>query len=148
MTYTETVVAAAKAFKVSSSLLLAICTHESGGLKNVLVPHDHGTPTYGICQVKAGTAEMFGYKNEGTGLMDPATNAKYAALYLRYQLDRYDQDPCMSVAAYNAGSFNESTKVPGKPKNLRYVRLVQEQLPVGERHLLSCELEMAASRNE
>lgn len=148
MTYTETVVAAAKAYKVSSALLLAICTHESGGLKNVLVPHDSGSPTYGICQVKEGTAKMFGYKSEGTGLMDPATNATYAAKYLRYQLDRYDGNWCMSVAAYNAGSFNESTKAPGKPKNLKYVRLVQDQLSESEKNLLSCEPTEMADKDE
>lgn len=137
MTYTAIILAAAKAAKISGSLLIAVCTHESG-LTNVLVPHDGGSPTYGVCQVKEATAKMFGYKGDGKGLMNPKTNARFAALYLKYQIERYGDDWVKVVAAYNAGSYNESKKKPGCPKNLKYVRLVQKKMEQGLQYKLSC----------
>lgn len=138
MDYASIILAAAKSIKVSGALLLAICTHESG-LKNVTVPHDGGTPTYGICQVKLGTAQMIGYTGDAAGLLDPSTNAMWAGKYLKYQKNRYAQDWCMAVAAYNAGTYNESKVVPGKPRNLKYVRKVQEKLEESLQYKLSCE---------
>lgn len=137
MTLTTIILGAAKAAKVSGPLLLAICMHESN-LKNVLVPHDGGSPTYGICQVKLGTAQMLGYVGDGQGLMVPEENAKWAAEYLKYQKERYDKDWCKAVAAYNAGRYNPSTVSPGYPKNLKYVRKVQEKLKNDLRPRLSC----------
>lgn len=137
MTYTAIILAAAKAAKVSGSLLLAICMHESN-LKNVEVPHDGGSPSYGICQVKLGTAQMLGYEGTGKGLMDPATNAKWAAAYVKYQKERYDGDWCKAVAAYNAGTYNESKVLPGYPRNLKYVRRVQKKLEEDLQDKLLC----------
>lgn len=138
MTYETIILSAAKAAKVSGQLLLAICLHESH-LKNIEVPHDGGSPTYGICQVKLDTAKFLGYTGDGQGLMVPETNAKYAALYLKYQKERYDYDWCKATAAYNAGTYNESKKVPGKPRNLKYVRLVQQNLELDLQKKLSCD---------
>lgn len=138
MSYTMIVLAAAKAAKVSGELLLAICMTESN-LTNVLVPHDGGSPTYGICQVKLPTAQMIGYKGDAKGLMDPATNAKWAATYLKFQKERYEQDWCKAVAAYNAGTYNESTISPGYPKNLKYVKAVQSKIDNHLQHKLTCD---------
>jgi soluble lytic murein transglycosylase-like protein len=137
MTYELMIIAAAKLVKVSPQLLLAICVTESN-LKNVVVPHDGGSPTYGICQVKLDTAKMLGYTGNAKGLMDPKTNIKFAALYLKYQKDRYQYDWCKATAAYNAGRYNESKKMPGYPMNLKYVRLVQSKLEPKHRYKLTC----------
>ena len=138
MTFEAIILSAAKLYKVSGPLLLAICTHESA-LKNVMVPHDGGSPTYGICQVKLGTAQMLGYKGDGEGLMVPKENAKWAAKYLAYQKNRYDRDWCKVTAAYNAGTYFESSKSPGYPTNLKYVRKVQNKLDEDLKDKLSCE---------
>ena len=127
----------AKIFGVPGVLLLAICTNESN-LKNVTTPNDHGSPTYGICQIKSDTAKSLGYKGGTEGLMSPTVNARYAALYLKKQLGRYDGDWCMSVAAYNAGSFYESVKFPGKPRNFVYVKKVTLLLDEKYRDYLTC----------
>lgn len=127
MTFESIILAAAKAAKVSGALLLAICTHESG-LNNITVPHDGGTPSYGICQVKYDTAKMLGFSGKEKDLMLPKVNAKWAASYLKYQETRYDGDWCKIAAAYNAGTYNESKKKPGCPRNLTYVRNVQSKL--------------------
>lgn len=139
MTYSAIILAAAKAAKVSGALLLAICTHESG-LNNVTVYHDGGSPSIGVCQVKYETAKMIGFKGKADDLINPFQNAKWAARYLAFQVKRYgNSDWCKLAAAYNAGTFNESKKTPGKPRNLKYVRRVQKQLADHLQDKLSCE---------
>lgn len=137
MIYETIILTAAKAAKVSGALLLAICTHESG-LNNVLVPHDNGSPTYGICQVKYDTAKMLGFTGKAQDLMVPKVNAKWAATYLRYQTNRYGGNWFKIAAAYNAGTYSESKKVPGCPRNLAYVRNVQKKLNENLQHRMSC----------
>lgn len=137
MSYESIIIAAAKAAKVSTALFFAICSHESG-IKNILTKNDGGSPTYGVCQVKFETAKMMGYKGEPFGLMDPATNAKYGARYLKYQEKRYGDDWCKITAAYNAGSvFIE--KRSKRLKNLQYVHKVQEKLQEDLRPKLECD---------
>lgn len=147
MTFTAIILLAAKKAGVSGALLLAICTHESG-LKNVLVPHDGGSPTYGICQVKYDTAKMIGFKGEAKELMIPKVNAKWAAKYLKFQKERYDGDWMKSTAAYNSGTYNESKKVPGCPRNLAYIRYVQKKLDEGLQEKLSCDTIKDEEANE
>jgi soluble lytic murein transglycosylase-like protein len=140
MTYTAIILAAAQKTGISGSLLLAVCTHESN-LKNTMVKHDGGSPSYGICQVKGATAKMMGHLGRSTDLMNPFINAKWASRYLKYQLDRYDGNVCKAVSAYNAGTFNESKKNPGKPRNLKYVKKVQKNLDEDLKYMLLCKEE-------
>ena len=137
MTYETIILAAAKAAKVSGTILLAICTHESN-LQNITTQHDGGSPSYGICQVKYETAKMVGFEGKETDLENPKTNAKWAAEYLKYQYERYDHNWCQAVAAYNAGKYNESKIAPGCPRNLKYVRHVQEKVAIYMKPQLSC----------
>jgi len=137
MNYVSIILLAAKKAGVSGSLLLAICTHESG-LKNVLVPHDGGSPTYGICQVKYDTAKMMGFEGKAKDLMVPETNAKWAAQYLKFQKKRYDGDWMKSTAAYNSGTYNPSMKVVGCPRNLAYIQYVQKKLKDDLKPKLDC----------
>lgn len=147
MTYVSMIALAAKKAGVSGALLLAICTHESG-LKNTLVPHDGGSPTYGVCQVKYETAKMLGFDGKAKDLMTPEINIKWAAEYLKYQNQRYNGDWCKVVAAYNAGTYNESKVVPGKPRNLKYVRNVQRKLAEDLQSKLSCDIVEQEAKNE
>ena len=136
--YISIIIAAAKKAQVSTAIMLALCTHESG-LQNVKVHEDGGSPTFGICQIKLNTAKMLGYIGKDEGLMDPKTNAKWASLYLRWQLDRYEGNYCKAVAAYNMGTYDESKKKPGYPKNLKYVKSVQSKLTEESLNELSCD---------
>lgn len=138
MNFVTIILAAAKKAGVSGPMLLAICMHESG-LKNVMVPHDGGSPTYGVCQVKYDTAIMLGYEGKPEGLMVVKENAKWAAKYLKRQHDRYDGDWCKAVAAYNAGRYNESKIKPGYPRNLKYVNRVKKKLEEDMQNHLSCD---------
>ncbi len=157
MSYASLILAIAKTVGVPGSLLLAICTHESN-LKNVAVLHDNGSPSYGLCQIKEETAKSVGFSgvatgpliksdeivgtrapaDKGKGLMDPSTNIKYAARYLKMQLERYDGDWCKATAAYNSGTYNPSKKVVGKPRNLKYVKQVVLHLDEEHKDFLIC----------
>ena len=123
--------------KISGAILVAVCSHESG-LRNTVVKNDGGSPSIGICQVKQETAVMLGYKGTPEGLMNPQTNAKYAAKYLKKQYDRY-QNWCKAIAAYNAGRYNESLREPGHPKNLKYVLNVRKKLNKQFQKNVSCD---------
>ena len=138
MTYETIVLAAAKVAKVSGTILLAICTHESG-LKNITTQHDGGSPSIGICQVKYETAKMLGFTGEASGLENPKTNAKWAAEYLKYQYERYDHNWHKTISAYNAGSYNESNIVPGCAKNRKYVNAVKKHLDKNFQEMVKCE---------
>lgn len=157
MTLVATILAAAKAVGVPGALLLAICTHETN-LKNITVPNDGGSPSYGVCQIKEKTARALGFKGAVTGptiegkvffgtlepkgkpagLLVPSVNAKYAAKYLKKQLDKYEGDWCKATAAYNAGRYNPSSKVMGCPRNLKYIKKVVLHLDGKNKDQLAC----------
>lgn len=107
---------------VPESLLRSICWAES---KHQPDAYNHGdgkgnNHAFGICQVLYETAKGYGlnddrclgdfssknrraYKN--CRLFGIKTNIYYAAKYLRYQLDRYDDSWISAIAAYNSGSL-------------------------------------------
>lgn len=85
-------------------LLEAICTVESSLNANAKHPHDGDGTSYGLCQIKEATAREMGFEAKVNVLMDPSVNAYYAAKYLRFQMDRYEDDWIRAVAAYNKGS--------------------------------------------
>jgi soluble lytic murein transglycosylase len=62
----------------------------------------------GLMQILPGTAEFVAHKSGGTefveaDLGDPQINISYGTWYLRYLLDRYDDNEVAAIAAYNAG---------------------------------------------
>lgn len=135
----STLLSAAKIAKVSGILLVAICSHESMNFTKTYTPNDKGSPSFGVCQVKYDTAYQMGFRGVPEELQNTKTNAKYAALYLQYEQKRYgDRDWCVLTSAFNAGSYLESKRAPGYPKNLKYVRLVQKKLPDDFKDRLSC----------
>lgn len=103
-------------------LLKAICQHESRLNPKALNKYDKGSPSYGLCQIKAATARYVGYSGNARGLFNPYTNAHYAARYLRYQLTRYDEDWVKATSAYNAGRAHKVIR------NTKYVRLVWKNM--------------------
>lgn len=137
MTFTAIILSAAKSIGVPGVLLLAICTHESG-LRNIQTLQDHGSTSYGICQVKEGTASLVGLNVGGNRLLVPSINAEAAARYLKLQLDRYEGDWCKATAAYNAGTYNPSAAEPGHPRNLKYVKGVTLLLDAEHKDKLIC----------
>jgi|ERR1035437_359202 soluble lytic murein transglycosylase-like protein len=139
MNYASMILAAAKAAKVSGILLLAICSHESGGFTQNYSPMDHGSPSFGSCQIKLDTAKFLGFNGNPEELNKPKINFRYAALYLQYQQRRYGDNWVQVTSAYNAGSFLPSRYNSRTcPRNLRYIRLVQNKLPEEFKERLNC----------
>ena len=112
------IIGAAKGVGLPPVLLLAVCTVETG-IKNVDNPNDGGTPSYGMCQVKLGTARIFNKNVTEEELRDPANNSRYAALYFRNRLDKYNGDIAQAIAAYNRGRVKRDNK--GNFSNSDYV---------------------------
>jgi soluble lytic murein transglycosylase-like protein len=87
---------------VDPALLSSLCFVESNHNINAYVHQDGGTPSYGLCQVKLETARALGFTGRAEELMDPSSNALYAALYLKRQHKRYGTWE-KAVSAYNCG---------------------------------------------
>jgi len=65
----------------------------------------------GLMQITPATADFIARQSGGTrfvqeDLANPQINIAYGTYYLRYLLDRYDQNEALAVAAYNAGHGN------------------------------------------
>jgi soluble lytic murein transglycosylase len=65
----------------------------------------------GLMQVTPQTAELIeglsgGSTFEADDLSDPDINIRYGTFYLRYLLDKFDQNLVAALAAYNAGETN------------------------------------------
>ena len=65
----------------------------------------------GLMQITPATAKLIEKESGGTtfetgDLADPDVNIAYGAFYLRYLLDRFDQNQIAALAAYNAGETN------------------------------------------
>ncbi len=96
-----------------------VVNHHDGRLRNGTRAYD---PSVGMCQIKLTTAKQFEPNITHTQLLNPKVNARIAAKYLQWQLDRYDNDIPAAVAAYNAGSCRFNKR--GQIKNREYVRKV------------------------
>lgn len=62
----------------------------------------------GLMQLMPGTAKQIARKEKWkftgvSSLTDPATNIKYGSTYLRWMLDKFDNNRVLAAAAYNAG---------------------------------------------
>lgn len=100
--YVSVLTVAANKAMVPPLLLMSICFQESS-FRNVVVPHDGRSPSYGICQLKLKTARQFEPTVTRAQLMSESVNADIAARYLSWLLDRYDGNVHRAVDAYNRG---------------------------------------------
>lgn len=102
-------------------LLDSVCWVESSYRTEVDNPQDGGSPSIGVCEIKYTTAQQVGFQYV-ENLYNPKVNIKYAAAYLKHQIDRYDGDLPSAISAYNAGSCKHYEN--GLIKNAKYVRKV------------------------
>jgi soluble lytic murein transglycosylase-like protein len=89
-------------------LLSSLCYIESKHDVAAIHHDDGGADSLGICQIKLQTAREMGYKGTKQQLMQPSTNIRYAAKYLRYQIRRYGSIE-RAVVAYNKGNARDLT---------------------------------------
>lgn len=123
---------ASKKFDVDIALLYAICEVESKCKLNVVNRND-GTSSqkasgivsssHGLFQIKLATAKSLGFITKEVKiikgkrvvidhtkeLLNPSTNAMYAAKLLRYEYDRY-HNIIKAISAYNAGRYITGNK--------------------------------------
>ncbi len=71
-------------------------------------PRESSAGAQGLMQILPTTADFIATKSGGTrftteDLATPQVNISYGAWYLRYLLDKYDNDTLTALAAYNAG---------------------------------------------
>ncbi len=88
------------------ALIAAICYQESK-----FQDRTSSAGARGVMQILPSTADYIARKSGGTqfeqgDLADPQINIAYGSWYLRYLLDRYDDDEELAIAAYNAGARN------------------------------------------
>jgi hypothetical protein len=91
-------------FALPDGLLSSLCYVESKGNARAISRNDGGSDSIGVCQIKLNTAKLEGYKGTEEGLLNPATNAYFAAKYLARQIKRYKGNYAKAITAYNQGS--------------------------------------------
>lgn len=105
-------------YRVPQSLLKAVAKVESGFDADAV----SRCGAQGIMQLMPGTAASLGVENA----LDPEQNIMGGAKYLSQLLERYDGNPVLALAAYNAGSGNVAKYggVPPFAETQKYVSLV------------------------
>jgi len=92
--------------KVSPALVLAVITAESTGRADVI----SSAGATGLMQLMPDTAARFGVSDSTI----PGENIKGGVAYLNWLMDRFDGDPILVLASYNAGE-NAVARYEGVP---------------------------------
>lgn len=100
---------------VSPALVLALISIESGGQSAV----ESSAGAVGLMQLMPATAERFGV----TDRTIPAENIKGGVAYLEWLMKRFDNDPIIVLAGYNAGegAVDNNNGVPPYAETRAYV---------------------------
>lgn len=100
---------------VSPALVLAVMGIESGGNPQAV----SSAGAVGLMQLIPATAERFGVQDS----TDPAQNIKGGVAYLDFLMTRFNRDPVLVLAAYNAGegAVDANAGVPPYPETRDYV---------------------------
>ena len=119
--------------QVDPQLLLAVARQESRFSPGVR----SAVGAVGLLQLMPATAaELAGMPLSTSQLQDPSRNAELGARYLRQLLNRWRQQPFLSVASYNAGpGAVERWRGPGVPDPQREPELWVEAIPYPETRL-------------
>ncbi len=104
--YASIIEKAAATYNVPDKLIAAVIKQESN-FNASAVSH---AGAQGLMQLMPKTAQYLGVTNS----FDPEQNIMAGAKYLRQMLDKFDNDPSLALAAYNAGA-SRVTKYGGIP---------------------------------
>jgi len=118
--YAAEITAAAKANGLDPALLAGLVKQESG------FKPDAGSHAgaRGLTQLMPATAAGLGVTN----VLDPVQNLNGGAKYLKQQLDAFNGDTALALAAYNAGpgAVKRFGGIPPYAETQNYVRIVQQ----------------------
>ncbi len=114
-TYGKDILTATIGTEVSPALVLAVIGIESAGRADAV----SSAGAQGLMQLIPATAERFGV----TDSTDPVQNIKGGVAYLDWLMKRFDRDPLMVLAAYNAGegAVDKNAGIPPYPETRDYV---------------------------
>ncbi|GAC16765.1 soluble lytic murein transglycosylase [Aliiglaciecola lipolytica E3] len=100
MAYRNELVNHSEANQVDPAWAFAIARRESSFMADA----NSSAGAKGLMQLLPGTARYLAKKQIKTSvLFDPDTNAGYGTQYLRYLMDKMDNNPVLATASYNAG---------------------------------------------
>lgn len=101
--------------RVSPAFALAVIAVESAGRADAV----SGAGAQGLMQLMPATAERFGVKDS----LDPAQNIRGGVTFLNFLMDKFDGDPILVLAGYNAGenSIGKNGGVPPYAETRDYV---------------------------
>lgn len=122
--YTAIIEKAAATYQIPAKLIAAVIKQESN-FNPTVVSH---AGAQGLMQLMPTTAQYLGVTNA----FDPEQNIMAGAKYLRQMLDKFNNDPTLALAAYNAGA-SRVTKYGGIPpfkETQNYVKKVMNYFTV------------------
>ena len=100
MAYSDQLVANAQQNQIDPAWAFAIARRESSFMKDA----NSSAGAKGLMQLLPGTARYLAKGKVSTAsLFDPEVNAGFGTQYLRYLLDKMDNNPVLATASYNAG---------------------------------------------
>ena len=119
--YSAIINVASRANGVEGELVHAIIWAESSYNPNAVSP----AGAAGLMQLMPETARSYGVRN----VFDPAENIHAGVKIMRQLLARFDGDPELALAAYNAGPYaviRAGNRIPPHPETVAYVPKVMD----------------------
>jgi soluble lytic murein transglycosylase-like protein len=105
-----------KHYNLPTGIISAIIKVESGG-KILAINHNDGTSaqkskgmivkSLGLMQIQLATAKHMGFKGNYKELLNPIVNIEYGGKYLRWLLDKNNNNIAQSLGCFNSGPNSE-----------------------------------------
>lgn len=126
--YAELIASAAKTYGVDAELIAGVIAVESNFNPKAVSPRF----ARGLMQLRPEVVVQYGV----TDVFDPQQNINAGTHYLKYLLEKYNQDLTLSLAAYNAGPDRVAQYggVPPYAETQKYVRRITQGLKKKKAH--------------